>query len=227
MPRILNMLRLLTQSATKQKECTIKSLYNNSFPVIFIPINISSKFSSWPQVQPARTGRGDDLVCVVPADTKHVSVDEHSHMPMKSMLKYGAMGLLALLLPFLILKLFILPIKFMLGLKMMSLFNSLLLGTLLYSHHHHKPHEDSSYASSFPVASESQPLTGISGFGGGGFGTNKQADAAHGVEEVDEIDANSANSDYVDVLQPGDNIDRIFNLAKRQVRKRKLVRKRI
>lgn len=184
---------------------------------------------SWSQVQPARTSRGDDLVCVLPADTKHVSVDENSHMPMKSMLKYGAMGLLVLLLPFLIFKLFILPIKFLLGLKMISFFNSLLLGTLLYSHHHHKPHGDSSYASSFPVASESQPITGISGFGGG-FGINKQANDAYGAEQVDETDANSANSansDYVDVLQPGDNIDRIFNLAKRQVRKRKLVRKRI
>lgn len=184
------------------------------------------KISSWSSTQPVGTARGD-LVCTRRGDTTRITVQDNWHLPLAQIIKYGLFVLAALTLPVLIFKLFILPFKVLLGLKAISFFNSLLLGTLLYkfsdSHHHHHgsvggiggggiPVVDSG-SGSFPIVSGplpgTLPGTSISVTGSGSSSTSSGL-------KVQNNDDDSDDSDYVDVVGPDEEVERILNLVRRK-----------
>lgn len=103
---------------------------------------ISSQMCRWAIVNSPITS---DLVCTRRGDhsqTKITVSDHNTSLTTALLIKYALILLAAVTLPVIIFKVFILPFKILLGLKAISLLNSLLLGSLLLKykfsgHDHH------------------------------------------------------------------------------------------
>lgn len=158
-------------------------------------------------------------MCTRRGDTTRITVSEPWHIPFGTIIKYGLLVLAALTLPVLIFKLFILPFKLLLGLKAISFFNSLLLGTLLYKFSESGGHYggtttliDSSGSGGFPVVSGplpgTLPGTSVSITGSG------SSSSSSGLKVQNDDD--DEDSDYVDVVGPDEEVERILNLVRKK-----------
>lgn len=177
---------------------------------------------SWSSTQPIGTARGNDLVCTRRGDTTRITVSEPWHVPFYSIIKYGLFVLAALTLPALIFKLIILPFKLLMGLKAISFLNSLLLGTLIYkfSDHHSSSSSsiiDSGSSGSFPVVTGPLPgtLPGTSVSVTGSGSSSSSGFKVHNKHDNDDDDDGN-DSDYVDVVGPDEEVERILNLVRRK-----------
>lgn len=203
-----------------KKENRKKNIKNISYPLRFWLLKwwFILLISSWSSTQPIGTARGSDLVCTRRGDTTRITVSEPWHIPFGTIIKYGLFVLAALTLPVLIFKLFILPFKLLLGLKAISFFNSLLLGTLLY-----KFSEGGNYGGTTTVIDS----TGS----GGGFPlvsgplpgtlpgtsvsiTSSGSSSSSGLKTQNDED--DEDSDYVDVVGPDEEVERILNLVRKK-----------
>lgn len=145
-------------------------------------------------------------------------MSEPWHLPFGSIIKYGLFVLAALTLPVLIFKLFILPFKLLLGLKAISFMNSLLLGTLLYKFseggHGGTTIVDSGSSGSFPIVSGPLPGT-LPGTSVSVTGSGSSSSLSSGIKHHDDDD-DDEDSDYVDVVGPDEEVERILNLVRRK-----------
>lgn len=193
---------------------------------------------SWSATQPIGTARGSDLVCTRRGDTTRITVSEPSHFPIGSIIKYGLMAMAALIFPVLLFKLFILPFKILMGLKAISFLNSLLLGTLIYKFSEGHNYGSTSVVDSgssgsigsigtggFPVVTGplpgTLPGTSVSVTGSGGSsssisGVKVHHGNHHKHHNNDDDEDDDDDSDYVDVVGPDEEVERILNLVRRK-----------
>lgn len=145
---------------------------------------------------------GNDLVCSRRNEAQtRITVSDHSSssgLTIALIVKYALLVLAALTLPIFIFKIFIIPFKLLVGLKAISLLNSVLLGTLLLK-------------------------SKIGKFGWPGMGPGYPypgAAPASSASSSASASSSSASSDslerdeYVDIVQPGEDLKRILEYVK-------------
>lgn len=152
-----------------------------------------------------------DLVCTRRGDTQtRVTVTDHhpSGLTIALIIKYGLLVLAAFTLPIIIFKLFIIPFKILLGLKAISLLNSVLLGSILYKYKFSKYRPPlGGYPGQFPA-----------GIGPGAASSSSSSSAASSAASANSFEANLSDdvSDYVDVVRPNEDLKRILNYVKKR-----------
>lgn len=143
-----------------------------------------------------------DLVCTRRGDTSQtrITVSDHSStgLTLALILKWGLAVLAAFSLPVLFFKFFILPFKVLLGLKAISLLNSLLLGSLLLKDKFSKPY-------GYPIIG-SVPGTGIT----------SSASSAGDAATSHSLELDQDGTDYIDVVRPNEDLRRILNWVKKR-----------
>lgn len=141
---------------------------------------------------------GNDLVCQRQRDAAtHITVTDHATtagISIALIVKWALLVLAALALPVFIFKVFIIPFKVLLGLKAISLVNSLLLAALLF-----KAKFSKLYGGGFPYPGAVP--------GGSSSSSSSSSSAAADSFERDE---------YVDVVQPGDDIKRLLEYVRKR-----------
>ncbi|XP_055325552.1 uncharacterized protein LOC129579469 [Sitodiplosis mosellana] len=129
----LNQDEVLSDSRNKRNTNTNEKLeYYDQIP--------SESQNEWSIVNAPLTS---DLVCTRRGDhsqTKITVSDHNTGLTVALLIKYGFVLLAALALPVILFKVFVLPFKILLGLKAISLLNSLLLGSLLLKYKFSKPY---------------------------------------------------------------------------------------
>lgn len=114
------------------------ALLHDFYSIVFA--SFLSKTARWAVVNAPITS---DLVCTRRGDhsqTKITVSDHNNGLTAALLIKYGLVLLAALVLPMIIFKVFVLPFKILLGLKAISVLNSLLLGSLLLRYKFSKPY---------------------------------------------------------------------------------------
>lgn len=143
------------------------------------------------------------MVCTQRKDTSQtrITVSDHSTtgLTLALILKWGLAVLAALFLPVLLFKLFILPFKVLLGLKAISLLNSLLLGTLLLKYKISKPY--------------GYPIIGTVPGSGDSSSSSASSPSSAGATSH-SLELNQDSSDYIDVIRPNEDLRRILNFVK-------------
>lgn len=151
---------------------------------------------------------GNDLVCSRRNEAQtRITVSDHSAtsgLTIALIAKYALLVVAALTLPIFIFKIFIIPLKILVGLKAISLLNSLLLGTLLLKSKFGK------YAwggiglpNPGPGPGPGYPYPGASA--ASSASSSASSSAASDSLERDE---------YVDIVQPGEDLKRILEYVK-------------
>lgn len=155
----------------------------------------------------------NDLVCTRRGDhtQTRITVSDHGEtngLKIALIIKYGLAILAALILPVLLFKLFILPFKILLGLKAISLLNSLLLGSLLLKYKFSKPFYYGGMGGSTPGYPIPGTVPGSSSSSSSSASASSAA-AGNSLELSDE-------ADYVDVVRPNEDLRRILNFVKKR-----------
>lgn len=144
------------------------------------------------------------MVCTRRGDTSQtrITVSDHSTtgLTLALILKWGLAVLAAFFLPVLFLKFFILPLKVLLGLKAISLLNSLLLGSLLLKYKFSKPY-------GYPI---------IGTVPGSGASSSSASSASSAAATSHSLELDQDGSDYIDVVRPNEDLRRILNYVKKR-----------
>lgn len=183
---------------------------------------------------PSGAESSNDLVCTRRNDhssTKITVSDHQSGLKAAVLIKYGLILLAVLFFPILFFKIFILPFKILVGLKAISLLNSLLLGSLLLKQKFSKFGALNGLAN----GSGGVGMPGALGvLGSPAASSSSSASAASNNLELLRYDLtknqtpnfNSKSlvfssddpSDYVDVIRPGEDLKRLLKLVKKKNR---------
>lgn len=143
------------------------------------------------------------MVCTRRGDHSQtrITVSDHATtgLTVALLVKWGLAVLAAIFLPIFLFKIFIVPFKILLGLKAISLLNSLLLGSLLLKYKFSKPFYGYPIAGTVPASSASSSSSASSA-----------AATSHSLELSDET------ADYVDVVRPNEDLRRILNMVKKR-----------